>query len=298
LAALTDWSLLLTRTAGLLPRWRYIKVLTAVAQAVVVALTGSVALLADTIHNFSDALTAVPLWIAFVLGRRAASRRYTYGYGRSEDLAGLRAVPGVVDVEEMRLRWVGRRVRAETGIVVEPSLGIVEAHDIATTAKHSLLHDVPRLVAATVHVSPRDTSGHDHHACLPITPTRWSQAPSRDTPSASDKHRPAEPFGQVLTALPARQPPCLTGPERQEHGPVAGEQVIWSAGRGPRHRAQTRARRAATAIGARGRWRREEVAHLMERHSHRMQPAPPSAIMNSRRPARSDQLPMDFDLPG
>src|SRR5215207_501786 len=63
--------------------------LTAAAQAVVVALTGSVALLADTIHNFSDALTAVPLWIAFALGRRAASRRYTYGYGRAEDLAGL-----------------------------------------------------------------------------------------------------------------------------------------------------------------------------------------------------------------
>ena len=62
---------------------------TSVAQAVVVVLTGSVALLADTIHNFSDALTAVPLWIAFVLGRRAASRRYTYGYGRVEDLAGV-----------------------------------------------------------------------------------------------------------------------------------------------------------------------------------------------------------------
>ena len=53
------------------------------------AVTGSVALLADTIHNFSDALTAIPLWIAFVLGRRAATRRYTYGYGRAEDLAGV-----------------------------------------------------------------------------------------------------------------------------------------------------------------------------------------------------------------
>ena len=52
-------------------------------------MSGSVALLADTVHNFSDALTAVPLWIAFVLGRRAATRRYTYGYGRAEDLAGL-----------------------------------------------------------------------------------------------------------------------------------------------------------------------------------------------------------------
>ncbi len=62
---------------------------TAVLQVAIVAFTGSVALLADTIHNFSDALTAVPLWIAFVLGRRAATRRYTYGYNRAEDLAGL-----------------------------------------------------------------------------------------------------------------------------------------------------------------------------------------------------------------
>ncbi|MEN3298845.1 cation diffusion facilitator family transporter [Pseudonocardia sp.] len=281
---------------------------TALAQAVVVIVTGSVALLADTIHNFSDALTAVPLWIAFVLGRRPPSRRYTYGYGRAEDLAGvfivamialsavvagyesvrrllepqpisnlgvliaagligfagnelvavyrirvgrrigsaalvadglhartdgftsvavvvgalgvltgfpladpiiglvitvailvvlrgaatdiyrrlmdavdpelvntaeasLREVPGVADVEELRLRWIGHRVRAETGIVVDPALGIVEAHDIATAAKHSLLHGVPRLVDATVHVSPRDTSGHDHHAALAHHPT-------------------------------------------------------------------------------------------------------------------------------
>ncbi|MFF2027888.1 cation diffusion facilitator family transporter, partial [Streptomyces sp. NPDC058171] len=62
---------------------------TALAQVVVVAVSGSVALAADTIHNFSDALTAVPLWIAFALGRRAATRRFTYGYGRAEDLAGL-----------------------------------------------------------------------------------------------------------------------------------------------------------------------------------------------------------------
>jgi cation diffusion facilitator family transporter len=62
---------------------------TALAQAAIVVLTGSVALFADTVHNFSDALTAVPLWIAFVLARRPANRRYTYGYGRAEDLAGV-----------------------------------------------------------------------------------------------------------------------------------------------------------------------------------------------------------------
>jgi cation diffusion facilitator family transporter len=62
---------------------------TAAAQAVVVVFSGSVALLGDTLHNVADALTAVPLGIAFLLGRRAATRRYTYGYGRAEDLAGI-----------------------------------------------------------------------------------------------------------------------------------------------------------------------------------------------------------------
>ena len=62
---------------------------TAAFQLVIVAMSGSVALAADTIHNFSDALTAIPLWIAFALGRRAATKRYTYGLGRAEDLAGL-----------------------------------------------------------------------------------------------------------------------------------------------------------------------------------------------------------------
>jgi len=62
---------------------------TALFQVVIVLISGSVGLLADTIHNFADAFTAVPLWIAFVLSRRAASRRYTYGYGRAEDVAGV-----------------------------------------------------------------------------------------------------------------------------------------------------------------------------------------------------------------
>lgn len=63
--------------------------LTAIAQIVVVIVSGSVALAADTIHNFSDALTAVPLWIAFALSAKAPTRRYTYGFGRVEDLAGV-----------------------------------------------------------------------------------------------------------------------------------------------------------------------------------------------------------------
>ncbi|MBT1003984.1 cation diffusion facilitator family transporter [Paenarthrobacter sp. DKR-5] len=62
---------------------------TTILQFLVVLISGSVALLADTVHNFSDALTAVPLWVAFILARRPATRRYTYGLGRAEDLAGL-----------------------------------------------------------------------------------------------------------------------------------------------------------------------------------------------------------------
>ena len=68
---------------------------TAAAQLAVVAISGSVALLADTIHNFSDALTSLPLWFAFALGRRKPTRRYTYGYGRGV-AAGWRAADPVV----------------------------------------------------------------------------------------------------------------------------------------------------------------------------------------------------------
>jgi cation diffusion facilitator family transporter len=276
---------------------------TAAMQLVVVVVSGSAALLADTIHNFSDALTAVPLWVAFVVGRRAATRRYPYGYGRAEDLAGLfvvamialsavlagyesvrrlldpqpvdnvgvvlvagvvgflgnelaalirirtgrrigsaalvadglhartdgftslavvgaalgvmagfpladpliglaitvailfvlrgaardvgrrlmdavdpgvltaaeetlRTVPGVRAVESVRLRWTGHVLRAEAAIAVDPRLTVVDAHDIACEAHHRLLHEVPRLVSATVHTSPAGAEGDAHHARL------------------------------------------------------------------------------------------------------------------------------------
>jgi divalent metal cation (Fe/Co/Zn/Cd) transporter len=47
-----------------------------------------VALLGDTLHNAADALTAVPLGVAFILGRRPPTRRYTYGYGRGRTWPG------------------------------------------------------------------------------------------------------------------------------------------------------------------------------------------------------------------
>ncbi len=80
--------------AGMRALWISLLVLgaTAAVQVVIVLLSGSVALLGDTLHNVADALTAVPLGVAFILGRRAANRRYTYGYGRAEDLAGIAIV--------------------------------------------------------------------------------------------------------------------------------------------------------------------------------------------------------------
>jgi cation diffusion facilitator family transporter len=80
--------------AGMRAVWVSLAVLggTALLQAAVVAFSGSVALLGDTLHNAADALTAVPLGIAFLVGRRPPTRRYTYGYGRAEDLAGVMIV--------------------------------------------------------------------------------------------------------------------------------------------------------------------------------------------------------------
>ncbi len=65
---------------------------TAVFQVIVSLLSRSVALFADTIHNIGDAATAIPLWFAFTLARKKSSQRFTYGYGRVEDLAGVMIV--------------------------------------------------------------------------------------------------------------------------------------------------------------------------------------------------------------
>ncbi|HJQ25276.1 MAG TPA: cation diffusion facilitator family transporter [Blastocatellia bacterium] len=74
-------------------KWSFVGLFaTAIFQIVIAVLSGSVALLADTIHNVGDAATAIPLWIAFRLARRKPSKRFTYGYGRVEDLAGVAIV--------------------------------------------------------------------------------------------------------------------------------------------------------------------------------------------------------------
>jgi len=90
---LLDPSLVSTERGVWAVKWSFVGLLaTALLQLVIVVLSGSVALLADTIHNFADAATAIPLWVAFAFARLAPTRRFPYGYGRVEDLAGVAIV--------------------------------------------------------------------------------------------------------------------------------------------------------------------------------------------------------------
>ena len=270
---------------------------TAILQGAVVLFSGSAALLADTLHNFGDAATGIPLLIAFALSRRAANRRYTYGYHRAEDLAGIavllailasaglaawesyrkliqlqvpehmevamlaafigflgnegvarlrisvgneigsaalvadghhartdsftslgallgifgayvgfpiadpiagliisalillivireagppvlarlmdavepdvvagiereaKGVAGVQQVQSVRARWLGHQVRAELEIGVDGALSVAQGHAIAEQVRHALLHRVPRLAEAVVHVDPSTEDG-------------------------------------------------------------------------------------------------------------------------------------------
>ncbi|MFN8532107.1 MAG: cation diffusion facilitator family transporter [Dehalococcoidia bacterium] len=86
-------------------KWSFVALMTtAILQTIVFLFTGSVALLADTIHNFSDAATAIPLGIAFWLARRPPTRRFTYGLGRAEDLAGI-AIVGLILFTALFAAW-------------------------------------------------------------------------------------------------------------------------------------------------------------------------------------------------
>src|SRR5260370_19769258 len=100
---------------------------TASIQAGVVVLSGSVALLGDTLHNVADALTAVPLLIAFRLARRPPTKRYTYGYGRAEDLGGLFVI-AMITLSSVLAAWeaidrlIHPRDVTHLGIVAGPAL--------------------------------------------------------------------------------------------------------------------------------------------------------------------------------
>jgi len=85
-----DPSILTSKRGIYALKWSLIGLMaTAILQVVIVYYSGSVALVADTIHNAGDALTAIPLWLAFRMSTRKPTKRFTYGYGRVEDLAGI-----------------------------------------------------------------------------------------------------------------------------------------------------------------------------------------------------------------
>ncbi len=296
-----DPSVITTQRGMRAIKWSLLVLLaTALFQIVVVFFSGSVALLADTIHNFGDAATAIPLAIAFTLARRKPTRRFTYGYGRVEDLAGVVVVltilfsaavagyvsidrlfhpqavsslwavvaasligflgneavaifrirvgkeigsaalvadgyharvdgltslavlfgavgvwlgypladpivglvitvailrivwesvrsvftrlldgvdpevideiehavsdtEGVLDVTQVRVRWLGHRLHTEVNIAVDSDLTVCKGHDVAKEARHQLLHHLRYLSNATVHVDPANESGDEHH---------------------------------------------------------------------------------------------------------------------------------------
>jgi divalent metal cation (Fe/Co/Zn/Cd) transporter len=73
----------------------------------------------------------------------------------------LRSTPGVLDVGEVRVRWIGHSLRAECELVVDGALSLAEGHAIAVEAEHRLLHQVRRLTSALIHADPE---GPEHHA--------------------------------------------------------------------------------------------------------------------------------------
>jgi len=282
-------------------KWSFFGLMiTAVIQIVVVWRSGSMALLADTVHNFGDAATAIPLWIAFSLAKKPPNNRFTYGYGRMEDLAGLAIIftillsglfigyesierifhprevemlwavvgaaligfvgneivalfrirvgkeiksaalvadgyharvdgltslavlagaigvwigypqidalvgifitvailaivwqsgkavfsrlidgtepealdqirmvagqtEGVLDVTQIRIRWLGHRLHAEINISVDSNLTVKDGHDIANEVQHQLRHNLSYLSNAVIHVDPQEASGEEFH---------------------------------------------------------------------------------------------------------------------------------------
>lgn len=295
-------------------KWSFFGLMiTTIFQAIIVYLSGSIALLADTIHNFGDALTALPLWIAFLFARKKPNKCFTYGYGRVEDLAGFFVVlailisgiiagyesinrffhpqkieylgaivaasiigflgnegvalfrikvgkeigsaaliadgyhartdgivslgvlfsvigvwlgypladpiigllmtlmifkivwessiavftrmldgvepdlvdkikgeashvKGVLEVNEIRVRWLGHRLHAEVNITVAQTLSVEEGHEIANEVRHVLLHHLQFISNALIHVDPANASGESFHGCeKEKTAIEWSK---------------------------------------------------------------------------------------------------------------------------
>jgi cation diffusion facilitator family transporter len=153
---------------------------------------GSAALVADGLHARTDGFTSLAVlfgvWAGFpkadpIIGLlitvailfvlKDAARQIYHRLMDAVDPAlidraeqSLLATPGVTGVGAVRLRWIGYSLRAEVDVLVDHSLEVVAAHAIAVQAEHQLIHDIPRLAAATVHADPDGPEGADHHSHL------------------------------------------------------------------------------------------------------------------------------------
>jgi cation diffusion facilitator family transporter len=132
-------------------KWSFVGLLvTALVQLAIVLISGSVALLADTIHNFADAATAIPLWIAFALAGMQPGRRFSYGYGRMEDLAGVAVVmtilfSAIIAGYQSLLRLIRPEPMAYLGAVLGASV-LGRVCKVYVTLNH-------KIVAATSHIA-------------------------------------------------------------------------------------------------------------------------------------------------
>jgi divalent metal cation (Fe/Co/Zn/Cd) transporter len=57
-------------------------------------------------------------------------------------------------VRDLRIRWIGHTLHAEADVSVDPTISLAAAHELAHHAEDHLITLVPRLTAATIHVSP------------------------------------------------------------------------------------------------------------------------------------------------
>ena len=78
----------------------------------------------------------------------------------------LRATPGALGTGQVRMRWIGHQLRAECEVIVDSGITAIQAHQVAVSAEHALLHAIPRLAAALVHVDPEPHNGTGHHDLL------------------------------------------------------------------------------------------------------------------------------------
>jgi cation diffusion facilitator family transporter len=156
---------------------------------------GSAALVADGLHARTDGLTSLAVlagaggvalgWnradpavgllitVAILAVLRQAAREIYRRLMDAVDPAltsqaeqALRTTPGVLDIGQVRLRWIGHQIRAECEVIVAADLTAVQAHQVAVDAEHALLHAIPRLAAAIVHADPQPHGGTDPHQIL------------------------------------------------------------------------------------------------------------------------------------